>query len=172
MMNSNIIIRQAQSKDIESIVRIKVAGWQNAYKGIIDDEYLMSMSVSELFNAIKSYSLDTIFVVENEGEIIAFCRFYDYDKPVYEDEEIDCEIREIYVKPDMKRMCIGSNLFAHTTNYFQQKDKKKLYLGCFKDNHTARKFYEKMGGVAQVGKDLEIGEKHYPTVSYIYDLSK
>ena len=172
MMNSNIIIRQAQSKDIESIAMIKVAGWQNAYKGIIDDEYLMSMSVSEQINAIKSYSLDTIFVAENEKEIIAFCRFYDYDKPVYEDKEIDCEIREIYVKPEIKRHGVGSNLFIHTMNYFLQNGKKKLYLGCFKGNLNARKFYEKMGGISQAGKDLKIGGKHYPTVSYIYDLSK
>ena len=172
MMNSNIIIRQAQSKDIESIAMIKVEGWKNAYKGLIDDEYLSSMSVNEQIKVINNYSLDTIFVAENGDEILGFCRFYDYDKPVYEDEEIDCEIREIYVKPDMKRMGIGSNLFAYTMDYFQKKDKKKLYLGCFKDNHTARKFYEKMGGIPQAGKDLEIGEKHYPTVSYIYDLSK
>lgn len=172
MQLNNFKIRKACLNDIESIARIKVEGWQNAYKGIIDDEYLMSMSVSEQINAIRSYLLYTIFVAENERGIIAFCRFYDYDKPVYEDKEIDCEIREIYVKPDIKRQGIGSNLFVHTMNYFLQNGKKKLYLGCFKDNLNARKFYEKMGGIPQAGKDLKIGGIYYPTVSYIYDLSK
>ena len=170
MQLNNFKIRNASLNDIESIAMIKVEGWQSAYKEIIDDEYLDSMSVDEQMEVIKNYSLDTIFVAEKGDEILGFCRFYDYDKPVYEDEEIDCEIREIYVKPNMKRMGIGSNLFAYTMNHFRQKGKKKLYLGCFKDNHSARSFYEKMGGIAQMGESMEINGKLYPTMSYIYNL--
>lgn len=172
MKINNIIIRQAEPNDVESIAGIKVSGWQCAYNGIIDEEYLASMSVSEQIDVIKNYSLDTIFVAENSNEILGFCRFYDYDKPAYEDKEIDCEIREIYVKPAVKRQGIGSKLFSHTVDSFRRKGKKKMYLGCFKENINARKFYEKMGGVAQGGKDLEIGGKSYPTVSYIFNLSK
>lgn len=167
---NNFRIRKPNLNDIESIAKLKVEGWQSAYKEIIDNEYLASMSVSKQINAIRSYSLDTIFVAEKDREIIAFCRFYDYDKPVYEDIKIDCEIREIYVKPDIKRQGIGSELFTYTMNYFRQKGKKKLYLGCLKENQNARIFYEKMGGVAQVGKDMKIGGKFYPTISYIYNL--
>lgn len=170
-MKNDFKIRQTCLDDIESIARIKVEGWQRAYKGIIDDEYLSSMSVNEQIKVINNYSLDTVFVAVKGNEVLGFCRFYDYDKPVYEDKEIDCEIREIYVKPDIKRQGIGSKLFIHTMNYFLQKGKSKLYLGCFKENYSARKFYEKMGGISQAGKDLEIGGKYYPTVSYIYDLS-
>lgn len=171
MSLNNIKIRIACPNDIESIAEIKVSGWQSAYKGIIDDVYLVSMSVDEQIKVINNYSLDTIFVAEKDNEILGFCRFYDYDKPVYEDKEIDCEIREIYVKLDIKRQGIGSKLFAHTVNYFRQRGKKKLYLGVFKDNHNARKFYEKMGGNPKGENDMEVGGKHYPTVSYIFDLN-
>ena len=170
MKLNNITIRQAQLRDIESIAEIKVNGWQSAYKGIIDDDYLASMAVSEQIARLKQYSLGTIFVAENDNEIVGFCRFYDYDNPVYDDKEIDCEIREIYVKPNMKRAGIGSKLFNHTLNYFKRKGKKKLYLGCFKENHTARKFYEKMGGNSASGNNIEIKGKCYPTVSYVYNL--
>ena len=171
MKQNNIKIRQAQLSDLELIASIKVAGWQSAYREIVDYKYLASMSVDKQIEVIKNYSLDTIFVAENDGEVIAFCRFYEYDNPVYEDKEIDCEIREIYVKPDIKRQGIGSKLFIHTMNYFRHKGKKKLYLGVFKENHNARSFYEKMGGNVQGEEDMEVGGKIYPTVSYIFNLS-
>lgn len=168
---NNTKIRQAEAQDIPEIAEIKVVGWQSAYRGIIDDEYLVSMDVPEQIDNLKKYSLETLFVAENDNEILGFCKIYDYDKPVYADKEIDCEIREIYVKPDIKRMGTGSKLFAYTLKYFKEKGKKKLYLGCFKENYSARKFYEKMGGSLGTENDIEIDGKNYPIVSYIYNLS-
>ena len=34
----DILIRNATIQDIESIADIKIAGWQTAYRGIIDDD--------------------------------------------------------------------------------------------------------------------------------------
>lgn len=166
-----ICIRQAQSRDIKQIAQIKVDGWKSAYKGIIDDEFLNSMSTSKQIDIINNYSLDTMFVAENDNEILGFCRIYDYNEPVYDDKEIDCEIREIYVKPNLKRMGIGSELFNFTKEYFSQKGKRKLYLGCLKNNNSARKFYEKMGGLSISGKEIDIGGKLYQIVGFIYNLN-
>lgn len=90
-----ICIRQAQSRDIKQIAKIKVDGWKSAYKGIIDDKFLDSMSISKQIDIINNYSFDSMFVAENNNEILGFCRIYDYNEPVYDDKEIDCEIREI-----------------------------------------------------------------------------
>lgn len=168
---SGIKVRQSQLSDIKSIAYIKVAGFKDAYRGIIDDEYLDAMSISEQINNLNElYAKKNIFVVEKDNEVLGFCRIYDYDKAVYEDEEIDCEIREIYVKPDLKRSGIGSELFNYTLQYFKQKGKTKLYLGCFKDNYNSRKFYENMGGILGDEESIEIGGKSYPLVSYTYNL--
>lgn len=170
MKLNNIIIRRALLNDIEAIAEIKAEGWKIAYKGIIDDEALISISPAQQTETYKSYSLENMFVAEKDGEIFGFCRVYDYDSPVYEDTEIDCEIREIYVKPNMKRMGIGSELFCYTLNHFKQKGRKKLCLGCFKENTDSRRFYEKMGGVVGEGKDINVFGKNYRTVSYVYNL--
>lgn len=166
-----LCIRQAQSRDIKQIAKIKVDGWKSAYKGIIDDEFLNSMSISKQIDIINKYSLNTMFVAENDNEVLGFCRIYDYNESVYENKEIDCEIREIYVNPSLKRMGIGSALFNCTKEYFSQKGKKKLYLGCLKDNDSARKFYEKMGGFSTSGKEIDIGGKSYPIVDFMYNLN-
>lgn len=164
-------IRKAKLNDIESIAIIKVMGWQSAYRGIVDDEYLNSMSISEQIEILKkTYSLENIFVAEKDNEILGFCRFCIFDNPV--NSCIDCEIREIYVMPNRKRIGIGSKLFNYTLNYFKHIGKKKLLLGCFKENYEARKFYEKMGGIVKGEEDIEVYGKKYPLIVYIYDLGE
>ena len=167
MTFENILIRAAEARDAESIAKIKVTGWQTAYRGIVDDAYLRSMSIleqSELFKNV--YSPNTVFIAEADNEILGFCRFR-----ICENEEIDCEIRELYVRPDLKRMGIGSKLFAHTLNHLIQKGMKKLYLGCFLENIGAKRFYEKAGGKAEGKSTYEINGKIYDIQSYIFDLS-
>ena len=39
-LKMDIIIRNATIQDIEAIADIKISGWQTAYRGIIDDEFL------------------------------------------------------------------------------------------------------------------------------------
>ena len=39
----DIIIRNATIEDIEKIADIKIEGWQTAYRGIIDDDFLDNM---------------------------------------------------------------------------------------------------------------------------------
>ena len=165
-----LIIRVAKEKDINYIANIKVYGWKNTYAEIIDSKILDNMSIEKEINSYRSkYSLNDIFVAELEGEIVGFCRTYDYNVPQY-DSDIDCEIREIYVKSDIKRMGIGTKLFNFVLNYYKMKNKNKLYLGVFESNTSARNFYEKMGGQIWKKDFLEIDGKKYPTISYIYKL--
>ena len=142
----NLIIRNATINDIKQIATIKVNGWKSAYLDIIDNSYLESMSINEQVDKYtNSYSLKNVFVAVLNNEVVGFCRVYDYDKSEFEDKKIDCEIREIYIRPDIKRMGIGSILFNYVLDYFRNRNKKKLYLGVFESNYKSRKFYEKMG---------------------------
>ena len=167
----NLVIRNATKDDINQIVSIKVNGWKNAYIGIVSDEYLNNLSVSdEIIKYNNKYFLNDIYVAEINGEIFGFCRVYDYDSPKFEDKAIDCEIREIYIRPDIKRMGIGGKLFNYVLSSFKTKNKKKLYLGVFADNYKSRKFYEKFGGMLWKSGYLEIDGIKYSTVSYLYNL--
>ena len=161
-----------KKNDIEQIAIIKVNGWKNAYTDIVDNEYLNNMSVDKEVNSYSNkYSLNDIYVAVLNDEVVGFCRVYDYDKSEFEDSEIDCEIREIYVRPDIKGMGIGSKLFNYVLNHFKTINKRKLYLGVFENNYKSRRFYEKMGGILWKNGYLEIKEIEYPTVSYLYKLN-
>ncbi len=168
----SLVIRNATRNDINEIVSIKVDGWRNAYRDIIDKEVLDNIDIKrEIDSYTNKYSLDNIFVIVSD-KVLGFCRVYNYDISPYDDKKIDCEIREIYVRSDLKRMGIGSKLFKYVLNDFKEKGKNKLYLGVFKDNYNSRKFYEKMGGVLGKEGNLMINNKNYLTVSYSFDLKK
>lgn len=167
----NIVIRNATNSDIDKISEIKVNGWKNAYAGIIDNNTLSNMTIEkEKKSYLCKYSLSDIFVVEINEDVVGFCRVYNYDKSPYEDVNIDCEIREIYIRPDLKHMGIGSKLFTFILDNFRSKNKKKLYLGVFEKNYKSRKFYEKMGGILGKTSSLEINGNKYLIVSYLYNL--
>ena len=42
-----MIVRNVKKEDLKAVSEIAVNGWQKAYRGIIDDEFLDSLSIIE-----------------------------------------------------------------------------------------------------------------------------
>lgn len=52
----NLVIRKAKVEDLRGVAKIVVNGWQTAYKGIVDDEYLDNLSIDEKYQKmLKNY---------------------------------------------------------------------------------------------------------------------
>lgn len=109
-----------------------------------------------------------IIVAELKNEVIGFCR-YDYNN-YYEEENVDCELIALYIKPEMKRHGIGRKLMKYAINEFKNSKKEKMILWCLKENYPSRAFYESMGGKASKIKLEKFGEKEYELISYLYEL--
>ena len=123
-----IIIRKAKSEDIEKIANIKVRCWQIAYRNIIADEYLDNMDIEYTIEKNKRiFEQYNIIVAELKNEVIGFCR-YDYNN-YYEEENVDCELIALYIKPEMKRHGIGRKLMKYAINEFKNSKKEKMILG-------------------------------------------
>ena len=168
-----IIIRNVKEEDIPLVVDIQINGWKTAYRGIIDDISLDTMNKEAKIEKRKKDYKDSGFIVaEVEGEIVGFCRYIDSNKFSPEETNIDCELLALYVKPELKYNGIGTKLFEHVVKEFKSKNKKQMILWCLKDNENSKKFYTKMGGKIHKEKLIEIDNKNYYEVSFIYDLSK
>ena len=167
----NIIIRNVAEKDIPSVADIQVNGWKTAYKGIIDDAILNVMNKEEKIERFKvNYQKNGFIVAEFENEIVGFCR-YTYNNEFTPDmQDIDCEITALYVKPNLKYNGIGTKLFQFVINEFKRKNKIKMILWCLKDNEPSKKFYTKMGGEIIKEREIEIGEKSYCEVGFMYNI--
>ena len=164
-----IIIRKAKSEDIEKIANIKVRCWQIAYRNIIADEYLDNMDIEYTIEKNKRiFEQYNIIVAELKNEVIGFCR-YDYNN-YYEEENVDCELIALYIKPEMKRHGIGRKLMKYAINEFKNSKKEKMILWCLKENYPSRAFYESMGGKASKIKSKKFGENEYELISYLYEL--
>ena len=168
----NIIIRRARVEDAEKIANIKVDGWKTAYKGIIDDDFLKSMDVKKEAerrrNIIENGA--NIIVAELEGEVIGFCIYRDHIENKEKYPNADCEISALYVTSKLKRNGIGRKLMLYVIELLKSKNKKRMILGCLKDNFPARVFYEKMGGKVFDYDELECGDKSYTLAMYGYDI--
>lgn len=168
----NIKIRNIKKEDIPKVVNIQIDGWKSAYKGIIDDNYLANMNPNEKIKMREKDYKETRFIVaEINNEIVGFCRFTDNMEKTPETPEVDCELRALYVKPELKHNGIGKKMFQYAVNEFKNIGKTKMVLWCLKDNVLARKFYEKMGGIIIKERLIHIGNRDYQEVAFEYDIN-
>lgn len=168
---NNIIIRDIKKEDIPQVVDIQISGWRAAYKGMIDDEYLENMNAEKKIKMREKDYKETRFIVAEIGkEIVGFCRYTDNMEKTPETKEADCELRALYVKPELKHNGIGKRLFEHVVNEFKHMGKTKMVLWCLKDNALARRFYEKMGGKIIKERLIYIGNRDYEEVAFEYDI--
>lgn len=166
-MEKNIIIRNVRNDDLMQIADIGVRGWQMAYRGIIDDEYLDNMSVEERYQRLKNnYHENQFTVAELNGKIVGFCRYTLNNSS--NDKNADGEITVLYVEPELKHNGIGTLIFKYVINEFKKNKNHRIILGCLKENYPSRKFYEKMGGKIVGEHQIEIGGKKYQEVGFGY----
>lgn len=167
----DIKIRNVEIDDLSSVVDIQIKGWQTAYKGIIDDSFLKTMSKEErLEKRREDFRQNGFIVAELNKEIAGFCRYIDSNKFSQDIPNIDCELLAIYVKPELKYKGIGTKLFEYVVKEFKMKNKTKMILWCLKDNEPSKKFYTKMGGKIIKERAIKIGKKSYDEVGFIYNI--
>ena len=159
-----MIIRNAAKEDAWQIADILVEDWKIAYKGIIDDDYLDSMNVEERYQReLQRYQIYR--VAEDDKEILGFTW-----NEMIEDEDADCEIIALYVRSAKRKSGIGRELFRDSVDTFKAAGRKKMIIWCLKENHEARKFYEKMGGKVYKPGTHKWGDRDYDMISYLYQL--
>lgn len=166
-----MIIRPLAEKDLLAVSKIKIEGWQTAYKNIIADEYLNSLNINEHVKKFKQFvGNDNFLVALIDDKVVGFCRFVDNNSFSPNIADIDCELTAIYVRPDLKRQGIGTEMFNYVIDKFKIQHKKKMILWCLKDNIDSINFYKHIGGEIRESSIKEIGDKNYELAGIVYDL--
>lgn len=157
-----MLIRKATKEDAVQIAEIIDEDWRKAYRGIIDSAFLDSMSVEQRYQReIRRYQQ---YMVAADGEEILGCAW----NQMRDDEEADCEIVALYVRYGKRNRGIGKALFLNSVDLFKASGRKKMIIWCLKDNHEARRFYEKMGGKTYKADTHRWGNRDYDMISYLY----
>ena len=161
-----ITIRPATGQDVMQISEIITEDWRLAYRGIIDDGFLNSLSVEDRYRReLPRYDK---YIVAAENDKVLGLAWLELSA----EDGADCEIIALYVRYGLRNSGVGRALMANAVGQFKNAGKKKMIIWCLRDNAEARGFYEKMGG--RVFKDGAHcwGDREYPMISYIYDLDE
>ena len=83
------------------------------------------------------------------------------------------DLGAIYIHPDYQGLGIGSKLKQIFIDWAKSNGATKFVIGVLKDNHNARKIYEKWGGKLDEYTQpfVKLGVE-YDEVFYTYDLTK
>ncbi|WP_313162912.1 GNAT family N-acetyltransferase [Sedimentibacter sp.] len=160
------MIRQATEQDRMALGKIYCFSWKEAYKNIVPDEYLNSLTI-EKCSPNKINSNDTL-VIEDNGIIVGLTRFGEArDKRC---ENIG-ELWSIYILPEFWMKGFGQLLFSSVTKKLEELGYEKFYLWVLKDNFGALRFYEKMGMInTDIEQIINIGGKDLVEIKYEFSL--
>lgn len=92
-------VRKMELKDVEQVVDINMTDWKKTYRGIISDDFLDSLSREHKINrTIQMYDNEPYIVVEDDGKILGFCRYGDYNAIKFYEKMGGKIVDEIYKK--------------------------------------------------------------------------
>lgn len=150
---------------MNQIATVIMRAWEEAYAGIIDQEYIEKMDKDRYVSIFKNNILiqeEIIFVYDEKG-VKGFISGKELDG------EYDCEIVGLYVDPENQGKGVGKLLFQKMKEEFIAKGKSKLLVWTL-NNTDNNGFYLKMGGVKKEDKKLIYGGKPCAGVGFSFDL--
>lgn len=142
----NHIIRPGNIDDAPGIARVQVETWKHHYRGMIDDAYLDSLSVSEKVGKweelIKRTDRWVILVALIDDEVVGFCHFSSTPRDT---TPWVGEIHAIYIYPLHQWRGIGTALIEAATNALKVEWCNTIILWVLRANVASIWFYEHLG---------------------------
>jgi GNAT superfamily N-acetyltransferase len=143
-------IRAARPADAPAVATLHANSWRSAYRGILRDEFLdgaLDENRRALWDSrLSDGTADNQFILVDEeaGRIRGFaCAFIDADP------EWGTLLDNLHVVPELKGQGLGRRLISMiAAKVLQNASKPMLHLWAYEKNVGARRFYERLGGVA------------------------
>jgi ribosomal protein S18 acetylase RimI-like enzyme len=142
-----VVIRDAELDDARGIAEVHVRSWQAAYTGIVPDEDLSRLSLSQreqFWTEILSENERTTLILL-DGHLIAGWASFGPAR----DEDCDpiqfTELYGIYLLPEYWSTGCGKQLYRTIETRIRRNLIENLVLWVFEQNTRARRFYEAMG---------------------------
>jgi ribosomal protein S18 acetylase RimI-like enzyme len=173
-----VSVRKARSGDEHDLATVRVSGWQQGYPGIVDSEYLASLSVEEnearwskiLEQHVGSRRIlvfdDQTNVKEEPSSVVGYSTFGPYRIATGDDKTKAIgefakpgtigEIYGFYVHPDHWGSQVANELMNATLSALIDDEWPSARLWVLKDNGRARRFYERHGWLAD-GAEAPLG---------------
>jgi GNAT superfamily N-acetyltransferase len=172
---TTVTVRDGDIDDVTQIAQIHVTTWQDAYKGILPENFLNGLSVDRRANQWKesvknnqTTGQNGLFVVSDNGKVYGFAAC-----GAARDKEFSGygELFAIYVTPEFQKHGYGQKLFEKVKTFLKAKGFTRAYVWSLEKNTPAHNAYEKWGANIVDGqtKPVELEDKKFLEIAHSWD---
>lgn len=160
------LVRPAELDDAPAIARVHVATWRSAYRGLLPDDFLASLSQAhyeERWRRNLSDGAARIYVAEDVDGVVGFAS----GGPERAGEDgYAGELYAIYILENAQGRGHGRRLVQAVVGGLRELGIRNMIVWVLRDNSAARGFYERLGGVYVRAQPITIGSAVLQEVSY------
>ena len=156
----DIVVERPQIADAESIAKIHTRAWQEAYKHLMPNEYLASLSVDRRADAWKTNLQDPsmkVLVARSQSTVLGFAAISASRDP--DAASGIGELQAIYVEPGSWSAGVGLRLWLRAMEDLFRDGYREVTLWVLAGNDRAIRFYLRAGFLRdpRVSQTLERG---------------
>jgi ribosomal protein S18 acetylase RimI-like enzyme len=144
---AQLTLRDAKRADARAIAEIHVAAWRAAYRDLMPQSYLNSLSVDERARmwekTIAQPGPAHLVLADFDGQLAAFC-LYGPTRDRLQESDV-AEIYAVNVHPARWRQGAGKLLCEHALHEAAAREHRAMTLWVMSGNGRARRFYQHLG---------------------------
>ncbi|MBD7962915.1 GNAT family N-acetyltransferase [Fictibacillus norfolkensis] len=161
-------IRRAQITDAAEIAKVHVKSWQQSYRGLIEDDYLSQMSVTEREQRWSEW-LDQkshiVLVLEDENQQL--CGFISGGS-IRSQHQYESEVYAFYLLKEVQQKGHGTKLLKMFSEKLITLGKKSMIVWVLKDN-PSKQAYISLGGKKIDEEQVMIGKQQLLEECFAWD---
>jgi ribosomal protein S18 acetylase RimI-like enzyme len=160
------MVRPAGQEDAGAIAHVHVETWRSAFRGLLPDEFLASLSETHYTDRWRrgiSDATTRVYVAEDESGVVGFASG---GRERAGEDGFSGELYAIYVLDRAQRRGHGRELVRAVVGGLREMRLDDMIVWVLRDNTAARRFYERLGGGYVREQPIAIGPALRPEVSY------
>lgn len=160
------VVRPAEIDDAGAIAEVHVDSWRTTYRGLLPDDFLASLeqpAYEERWRRTLTGGTGRVYVAEDEGRVVGFASG---GRERAGEDGYSGELYAIYVLEAAQGRGHGRRLVQAVVQGLREMRLADMIVWVLRDNHDARHFYERLGGVYVRAQPITIGSTLLQEVSY------
>ena len=133
------VIDATANSDFDAIRQVYYVTWQDAYHGLISDDFLAHLSPAS-WHPERRWQ-DTLLAVDDKDKIVGVCSFGPARLPDFNGWG---ELYSIYVLPQFQHTGVGAVMMTRALQRLHEKF-DQFYIRVLDNNVSAQKFYQHFG---------------------------
>ena len=160
------VVRPADVDDAAAIARVHVDTWRTAYRGLLPDDFLQALDEAgyeDRWRRTLTSGAGQVYIAADGPQVVGFAS----GGPERAGEDgFTGELYAIYVLQNAQGRGHGRRLVQAVAQGLSDRGLADMIVWVLRDNHQARHFYERLGGLYVRGQPITIGSALVQEVSY------